>query len=90
MRSRVVRVADSLSQAMRHVVLRCSSVQQWGSTRGWDRHGPDIVHGYPRCSIRTCRALVTRGVLYESDMGFGLTSFGLSVQLELRMRKVVR
>lgn len=91
--ARFVKLADRLSAAQRHVVLRGSEVEVWTGARSrsyaLSRHWWDLVHGRKWAQHSTLVALERPGI-YERDErldGFWrLTSLGLSVQVDLRCR----
>jgi hypothetical protein len=87
----IATLADRLSAAQRHVVLRGSDAEVWAGNRheAMSRHWWDLVHGRKWAQHRTLVALEWLGI-YEPDErhdGFWrLTSLGLSIQVELRCR----
>jgi hypothetical protein len=89
----VAALADRLSPAQRHVVLRGSDAALWAGPeigyQAMSRHWWDLVHGRKWAQHRTLVALEWLGV-YEPDARLDcfwrLTELGLSVQVELRCR----
>jgi hypothetical protein len=89
--SSLVKLADRLTPTQQHVMLRCSEAERWDrSGYGMARSWPDVVYGRRHTSMQTVRALVRMGLARADDEGVSLTRLGLSVQLELRMRRVPR
>jgi hypothetical protein len=83
-------MAESLSPAMRHAVLRCSDAPDWIQHRevSFARDWGDVVAGFRMCTYRgTLKALERRGIV-EIDTrgarGVRLTLYGLEVQAALR------
>lgn len=85
-------VADSLSDAMRHVLLRCSEGGWSSEETNFPRTWPDVVYGRPHVSFHgTVAALERRGlVAITRPAGMcamvALTREGRRVQATLRLR----
>lgn len=78
----------ALSKAMRHVIRRCSTAEDWdksGCTMG--RQWPDLVAGYSGLGYATIRALVRRNLLRQKDDLYGLTPEGVLAWIELGPNK---
>jgi hypothetical protein len=89
----VVNVAEEiarLSAVQRHVLLRCSDAEDWGSSGyGMARSWPDLVSHCRWAQHRTLEALAKRGIVIEDPNQHGywrLTRFGLILQLHLRQK----
>jgi hypothetical protein len=86
-------MAESLSPAMRHCVLRCSDAPDWTRKEegcSWARDWCDVVAGHRGATFRrTIGGLVKRGIVVIADDrppmgGVRLTAYGLKVQAALR------
>jgi hypothetical protein len=82
-------IADSLSPAMRHALLRCSDAsfgEEFAPRCWWD-----VVHGYRHATFRGTISALERRALVEVDRApsmVRLTREGLRVQAALRLRNV--
>lgn len=80
-------LTDRLSIVQMRIILRCSDAPLWDRTgRTFARQWPDLVSHVEHASMRSLRALERRGLVYEDDVGFGLTEAGFDVQYELQRR----
>ena len=84
----VDRIANTLTDAQRHVVMRCSEAVDWSTGRevGCARSWIDLVHGRRHVSMTSLRALERRGIIEICAAGVRLSVLGLGVWASLRCR----
>lgn len=85
-------LTDTLTDAMKHVVMRCSEGGWSSEETNFPRTWPDVVYGRSRCSFRkTVEALERRGIVKVTRPAgmcamVALTREGRRIHAALRLR----